>query len=1250
MRKFLFFMGSRMFWVFLGLLGLCLLIWFFGGIIAIGDYKPLASKNVRILVIASIFLIWLARIIYKKYREARRNRVLVEEIKASQEPILKHVKKDSPMSQQFEEIDSALKNAKFSKSNNFIKNFLYSGQYLYQMPWYVVLGAAGTGKTTVLKHSGLNFPLESTFGSSIGGLVGTKDCDWFLADEAVLLDTAGRLSLQDKNIEEDSYDWQEFTSLLKRYRPKQPINGVIVTIGLDDILNEEIDFKVIAKELRKRIHEMRTKFGISFPVYLMITKLDILKGFKEFFQNISEEERNKYLGFPIPVEKLDEDESVVIGHVAKELNNIQDAIESSYLRIIDDLEDRSDKNAIFTFSDEFSILSSRLVALFKELYKSSKFEDAVQWRGVYFTSATQDGSNIDPVFDGLLNDFKLTEKYIKNNSRANEGTQSYFIHDLLKNVVFKESDLASDNKAWSNRYKIVRWLLIGSFVGGSLLAVTFMFNSYLNNKEYLTVAQAKAVELDKELKSIPQTKDLLQAVKLAEKIKEISKSDEIEDLYDPPLNYRMGLYQGISIDEIANATYHRSLRERVMPLISYKLDELLRNSSNSANIDNYNALKAYLMLYDESKYDSDFMQAWLLKYFEKSTPIKNAKEREKVEEALKYILEKEGITPSLPLDTELVDERRQSIARNDISIMILTDTFEEIANGDSKVSPVSFATMGGQQSKLIFTRKSGKAITETINPIYTKQAYVEYVLPELLKSTAKLYSEEEWVLGSYASIKTSEAQTLREAKKAYFQRYISEWNKYISDISLKQPRNLREARDLAKILSDVNNSPLEKLIEGVSDNTALNLRDQLDSETKDGINNVVSKIVSRAGFGNALSRSKQIKENYLQTLKTNTPVDDEFLEFHLLTDKSGSDTTLIKEIVMSVKDLYEYLDVLNIAVEKGVDLPSNDTLFRYRAEVNRLPSPFRQMFDQFSVFVLNKSLDEMNERLRLVKDEERQKEEQRKQEIEEERQRQDEKEKQAKLEQEQLRAEQQEAQEQARIELKKKRETDLLVSLEGQLQPLTRYCESSIKSAYPFVKSSDDDTSITTFKKLFADDGSYYNFMKLSPETAALASATTLNELLVRDERYRSKFSSIYNVMPINKKYFLINEGELGFDTNIRVVSMNPGIEKLVFNFDNRSYSYSHGPIIPLKVSWPAKRNKQVSMVAYSEKGLIDKVEKSGPWGLFRLVEDGDMITNGKDKTIVRYFFDDKEAIIEFSTRPANNPFNLRLLRNFRCP
>lgn len=1251
MRRVLSFTSSKAFWVFLGLLSLSLLIWFVGGVLAIGSYKPLESKGIRAGFIIFIFLIWLLRLIYKKYQESRRNRALVEEIKNSQQPILKHVKKDSPISQQFEEIDAILRSAKFSNSDSILKNKLFSGQYLYQLPWYVILGAAGTGKTTVLKQSGLSFPLESDYGASISGLVGTRDCDWFLSDDAVLLDTAGRLSLQD-NSEEDTYDWQEFIGQLKRYRPKQPINGVVVTVGLDDILSPNTDFKLISRELKKRIQEMRNKFNINFPVYLVVTKLDILKGFNEFFSKISEEDRGKALGFSLPNMAAEEETETTIALVSKSLKQLQDSIEASYLKIINELKTKEEKDAAFTFSNEFEILNLKLILLFKELYKSSKFEDAIQWRGIYFTSATQDGKSVDPVFDDLMSSFQLTFKY-SDNKKIQANPKSFFITDLFKEVIFKESNLADSNTAWSKKRLILRWVSIGVMSAITLLAIGLLFNSYLNNSQYLEQVNNKAHKLSNEMKAIPETKDVLQTVFLAEKIKELSDSDSFNDITSPPASYRMGLYQGISIDEVANSAYQRSLRERVVPLISYKLDELLRSSSSNS-IDNYNALKAYLMLYDDTKFNSDFMLNYLMKNLGRNSEIQNDQQKKKIRDALKYILENEGLSPSLPLDTQLVDERRQAIARNDISIMILNDTYQEIANGNKKVKSVSFDTMGGKQSRLIFTRVSGRPITEAINPIYTKQAYLEFVLPELLKSTSKLYTEEDWVLGNYASLKSSEADTLKDAKAAYFQRYISEWNKYIADIKLKQPQNLREARDIAKILSDTTNSPLKNMIEAISENTTLTLQDQLNGNGSSENTRLLQLLLDKAGLGGTQDRLKNAKESYVNTLKFTTPVDDEFLEFHLLTEKSESSPVMINEVVLSIKDLYEYLDILDIAVEKGVELPSNDSLYKYRAEINRLPSPFRQMFDQFSVFILNQSLDEMNERLLKAKIEEAEKEEQRKREEREKeerlkQEREQEKEKEQ-LELEQQKQQQLQAEQQQAIEAKKKHELDIFNSLQAQLLPITRLCNDSVNGRYPFAKGSDKDIPISTFDKLFGSDGLYSTFMRLDPEIASSTQATSLNDLMQKNTLYKNKFYAVNNVLPIGRTYFLGSDSQLGVNIEMTIINTDPKIDKLILSYDGNSYTYSHGPQAVYKLSWPANKKSKVTLSAYSNDKLIGKIEKEGQWALFRFAESGSVISSDKSHSVVKYNLGGSSALIEFNSKTNNNPLYFSTLRNFSCP
>ena len=112
-----------------------------------------------------------------------------------------------------------------------------SGHSLYSLPWYVFIGAPGSGKTTALLNSGLKFPLEQRVGrAAVRGVGGTRNCDWWFTDEAVFLDTAGRYTTQDSDAASDSEGWKEFLSLLGQYRKRRPVNGIVLTISAQDLM------------------------------------------------------------------------------------------------------------------------------------------------------------------------------------------------------------------------------------------------------------------------------------------------------------------------------------------------------------------------------------------------------------------------------------------------------------------------------------------------------------------------------------------------------------------------------------------------------------------------------------------------------------------------------------------------------------------------------------------------------------------------------------------------------------------------------------------------------------------------------------------------------------------------------------------------------------------------------------------------------------------------------------------------------
>lgn len=93
-------------------------------------------------------------------------------------------------------------------------------------------GPPGAGKSTLLMESGLNFPAMGQGPRGVRGIGGTRNCDWWFTEEAILLDTAGRYTTQD----DDRAEWDEFLQLLKKTRRQSPINGALVVVSVEDLL------------------------------------------------------------------------------------------------------------------------------------------------------------------------------------------------------------------------------------------------------------------------------------------------------------------------------------------------------------------------------------------------------------------------------------------------------------------------------------------------------------------------------------------------------------------------------------------------------------------------------------------------------------------------------------------------------------------------------------------------------------------------------------------------------------------------------------------------------------------------------------------------------------------------------------------------------------------------------------------------------------------------------------------------------
>jgi len=349
---------------------------------------------------------------------------------------------------------------------------------LYRLPWYIIIGEPASGKSTLLRKSGLDFPVGD---AAISGMHGTRNCDWWFANEAIFLDTAGRYIIETQEAE-----WVTFLGLLKKYRKQRPINGVLVAVAANSLLTKtHEELLTDAKRIRSRLDELIDELGINFPTYILITKCDLISGFVEFFGPLDGQYRDQMIGWtnpPDPEAKFDATEFDA---------RFRETSEGLY-RMRPWLESIGSKRGLmqaFLFPEEFSYLQQPLRTVLDNAFKPNVYQETPVCRGVYFSSGTQVGSPLALALEDMAKDLNiagLDELGLGMGMQEEKEVRTYFIKDFVSEQVLKDRDMNWRTRAAEQRLKKRRmgWGLMG--VAAAALLALFGTSSFLANRGRLT--------------------------------------------------------------------------------------------------------------------------------------------------------------------------------------------------------------------------------------------------------------------------------------------------------------------------------------------------------------------------------------------------------------------------------------------------------------------------------------------------------------------------------------------------------------------------------------------------------------------------------------------------------------------------------------------------------------------------------------------------------------------------------------------
>lgn len=427
---------------------------------------------------------------------------------------------------------------------------------LYALPWYLVIGQPAAGKSTMLYQSGLNFPYAEREGARVAGLGGTRNCDWFFSSEAVLLDTAGRYM----NNQEEAGKWRAFLQLLRQHRQRRPLNGLIVTVSIHDILQTSLeDQERIAKRLRERIQETHALLEVRLPVYLVFTKCDLVPGFAPFYRQLDDIARGEVMGKTFTHKGYEQaDWGRQFGVAMDELVSYWQQVASQQL-VMQDIQITRQDSAVYRFPLELAALKPRLQLFVDALLRANPYQKAELLRGFYFTSALDADQ---PEMGGHTR--QVTERFSLDSDQeiasGNAQPRPLFINSLFRKVIIPDQHLvALYTTNHRERRRKAAWIGGAGLV--AMLLCSLLGWSYVNNKNTVQTISTELAEAAKtDALATGQYTDWQTLDRMRFWTARYYAQHHDEGV---PMRMRLGLYQGYKVEPLVRSQYFSRL-ESVM--------------------------------------------------------------------------------------------------------------------------------------------------------------------------------------------------------------------------------------------------------------------------------------------------------------------------------------------------------------------------------------------------------------------------------------------------------------------------------------------------------------------------------------------------------------------------------------------------------------------------------------------------------------------------------------------------------------
>lgn len=916
----------------LALIALLAVTWWLGPKWEVSGEYPLAPWQMRALVTLGVILllamVWgavLAR------RLGKVNAAKAEDRKEQEDPII-------PMERRQERL--------LDRQLAALKSNLPGRRGVYRLPWYLVMGLEGAGKSSLIQRSGQTYTLTNVTRNNHADR-NPFGFDWWIGDNGVLIDPDGELLNQDNSASGKIQQrlWGHFIQWLERNRPQRPLNGVVLAVDLASLsTTSEEQREAQAILLRTRLRELMEQIGSRLPVYVTFTKMDLLYGFGPFARTLTRQEKEQALGFTFRLESsLDNDDW--LNEFSERLSAMVVRLNERLPEVLASTRDAEDRAAAYSFTRQLAGMKPVLESFLTSLLSADAFSTPALVRGTYFTSVLQEGVPEDAFVSAAANHYQVSGP--TQPAQRTGQSASLFTQSLFPEVIYPEGGLAGDNRrvvaSRQRRMAVAAVVAVCAGVGmttgwqhyfiknaDAAASVETRVQSFIDNW------QPVGFEPDTTGRNLLEPLDQLRQATLA-------FGDHRKPL---PLISDMGLYQGHKIGPEVEASYLNMLAYQYLPALMFGvMGEMSQAPSDSP--ERLEHLRVLRMLYDASGRRNDIVTTYMGEYWQRAFPGRRDVQQ-RLAEHLAYAMEHTDLAEQARKGDVTADMAlapfRSSVqwAQHELGRMPTPDRVYrdlEIEAARELSQPIDLARASGPAFSNVFVAvdQYGEPDPEplSVSALLTREGLEKWFLRKSATVT-ELALIDAWVLGRRDNVdfsKADESELQASLQNLYAERYASAWRTALSRVDIQQFEDLNHGVRVLESLTG-GHEPLAQLLGQVRNNT---------------------RLIPEVEGNNAAARELLEHSAHFRMLQN---IERQFTDVNQLTLKHENQPMGLEQIMLVVSELHEYMRTVQEAPDKGkaalsaararLGLQGSDPIFTLQRMAGHQPEPLNRLLTRLA--------------------------------------------------------------------------------------------------------------------------------------------------------------------------------------------------------------------------------------------------------------------------------------------------------------